>query len=222
MKFSNETMDVLKNFSTVNPSIVFKPGNNLSTVSPSKTIMAKAILNESFPSEGAIYDLGKFLGAASLFVNPEYVFEEKQMVIHGNGRQVNYTFADVDMIVTPPKDNIDLPESDLEMDLSGDQMSRLLKAASVLQLPEVNICSGGAIIASDSKNPSADVYNEDVMIRQSNGKCNFIFKIENFKMMPFDYNVKISSRGIAQFTSINSPIGLTYWVAVEENSTTGE
>jgi hypothetical protein len=98
----------------------------------------------------------------------------------------------------------------------------LLKAASVLQLPEVNICSGGAIIASDSKNPSADVYNEDVMIRHSNGKCNFIFKIENFKMMPFDYNVKISSRGIAQFTSINSPIGLTYWVAVEENSTTGE
>ena len=222
MKFSNETVDVLKNFSTVNPSIAFKPGNNLATVSPSKTIMAKAILNESFPSEGAIYDLGKFLGAASLFVNPDYVFEEKQMIIQGQGRAVNYTFADVDMIVTPPKDSIELPEPDLEMDLSKDQISRLLKAANVLQLPEVANGSNGTVMAYNSKDPSADDYKENVLIRQSKGECTFIFKTENFKMMPFDYNVKISSRGISQFTSIDSNVGLTYWVAVEENSTTGE
>jgi hypothetical protein len=222
MKFSNETVDVLKNFSTVNPSIAFKPGNNLSTVSPSKTIMAKATLNESFPSEGAIYDLGKFLGAASLFVNPDYIFEEKQMIIKGDNRAVNYTFADVDMIVTPPKDSIELPEFDLEMDLSKNQISRLLKAANVLQLPEVAICSNGTIMAHNSKDPSADHYKENVMIRQSKGECTFIFKTENFKMMPFDYNVKISSRGISQFTSIDSNVSLIYWVAVEENSTTGE
>ena len=69
MQISNETIQILKNFAMINPSIGFSPGNTLQTVAPSKTVMAKAKIKEEFPTTGAIYDLRRFLGVVSLFEN---------------------------------------------------------------------------------------------------------------------------------------------------------
>lgn len=41
MKLSARTINILKNFSTINPSIVLKPGNTVTTISTNKTIMAR-------------------------------------------------------------------------------------------------------------------------------------------------------------------------------------
>ncbi len=68
MYFSNDTVNVLKNFSQINPSIAFKPGNKLSTMSPQKSIMAIAEVQDVFSSSGAIYDLGRFFGVVSLYL----------------------------------------------------------------------------------------------------------------------------------------------------------
>ena len=94
-----------------------------------------------------------------------------------------------------------------------------MKAAAVLTLPEIAIMCDGANVylqALDSKNPSSDDYKEEIMDWTNEHQFNFVFKTENFKMMPSDYNVKITSKGIAQFTANDK---LTYWVAVEANST---
>ena len=61
MKLSNETMNILKNFSTINSGLFFKSGKKISTVSPSKTILAEAVLTEEFPKDFGIYDLNNFL-----------------------------------------------------------------------------------------------------------------------------------------------------------------
>jgi hypothetical protein len=42
MKINNKTLNILKNFATINPSIIVKPGNTLKTISSSKTILARA------------------------------------------------------------------------------------------------------------------------------------------------------------------------------------
>ena len=47
MKISEKTFDVLKNFSTINPSIAVKAGNVLRTVSEQKNILAKVTLRAS-------------------------------------------------------------------------------------------------------------------------------------------------------------------------------
>ena len=67
MNLSEYTINVLKNYSQINPSVGFKPGNVIKTISPQKTVMTKATVDETFPSEGAIYDLNRFLGVLSLF-----------------------------------------------------------------------------------------------------------------------------------------------------------
>ena len=61
MKLSNDTIDVLKNFSTINPNLVIEPGQSVQTISESKTIMAKSEIVEDFPNPVGIYDLNEFL-----------------------------------------------------------------------------------------------------------------------------------------------------------------
>ena len=161
----------------------------------------------------------------SLFDKPDFNFTESQVVVSGERSSVNYTFADSSMITTPPKDKqITIDNPDVDINIPGDKIQSVLKAAAVLQLPEVSVMCDGAQVylqALDSKNPSTDDYKEELMDWTNETKFNFIFKTENFKMMQFDYNVKLTSRGIAQFTSTSSDMELYYWVAVEANSTYG-
>ena len=44
--------------------------------------------------------------------------KENQLEISGNGKSVNYTFADPSMIVTPTKESIDIPEPDLDIEIA--------------------------------------------------------------------------------------------------------
>ena len=71
MKFSTDTLSVLKNFSTINPSIVFKPGSVVRTISPQKTVMAAATIDETVETQAGVYDLSRFLSTLALFDNPD-------------------------------------------------------------------------------------------------------------------------------------------------------
>jgi hypothetical protein len=57
MKFSERTLTVLKNFATINPSIIFKPGKQIRTISPQKTVVAIANIEDEIPSEACVYDM---------------------------------------------------------------------------------------------------------------------------------------------------------------------
>lgn len=216
MKLESKTIQILKNFSTINPSLMFKPGTVLSTVSPQKTVMAKATIDNNIPSSFAIYDLSKFLGVLSLFESPELTIGDRSMEIAGGQQKVNYTFADPKLIVTPNDKEIVMPNCEIEFRLTTDDLSKVQKAMGVLQLPELAITGDGEgmyVEAIDSKNPSSDTYK----VRLTNTDLTFkmIFKSENIKIMAGDYNVRISSRGIAHFKGTD----IEYWIATEASST---
>ena len=70
MNLSEKTFNLLKNFSTINQSILFKKGNTLRTMSVMKNILAEADIEENIPQDFAIYDLVRFLNGISLFEEP--------------------------------------------------------------------------------------------------------------------------------------------------------
>jgi len=70
MKLSNETLGILENFSSINPIILVRKGNQLKTISASKAVFAVADVEEEFEQQFAIYDLRKFIGCLSLFKEP--------------------------------------------------------------------------------------------------------------------------------------------------------
>jgi hypothetical protein len=215
MKLSERTIQILKNFSTINQSILVRPGSVLKTVSSQKAIFAQATVTENFEQEFAIYELPRFLGTVSLFSDPDFDFRDKYVTISSGKQRVNYTYADPSMMVTPPSKNINFPDAEVEFTITSEQLSTISRAGSVLQMPEIAIVGEDGIIsirAVDSKNSTADVFSLDV------GECEkdfrVIFRPENMKLIPAEYKVSLTSVGISQFESEN----LTYWVATESNN----
>jgi hypothetical protein len=215
MKFSDDTLNILKNFSSINPSIVFKPGKILRTISPQKTVMAAAVIGETIGKNAAVYDLSRFLATLSLFDAPEIEFHDAKFSIASGKSRVNYTYAAESMIIQPPDRDIPLPDPEVTVDVKWDDIQKVLRAASVLQLAEINFTGDGNVVrlaAGNSKNPTADVF--DIIVGDSESHFDMIIKVENLKLMQKDYKVSLSSKGMAHFKSDT----IQYWIAMEKHS----
>ena len=120
---SKSTVEVLKNFCSINKSIVIKPGNQVATLSINKNILAIADVEESFDSQISIYDLGVFLGGLSLFDSPKIDTSQSNYVTVSDERgrsKTRFFYADPDVIVQPPEKSITLPSIDVDFALSAD------------------------------------------------------------------------------------------------------
>ena len=216
MNFSENTLAVLKNFSSINSGMLFRTGNTVRTISPQKTIMAKAEVDDTFEQDFAIFDLPRFLGVLSLFEKPEIQLGVNSAVIVDDKRKLVYTYADVSTFATPPSKDVTFPVPEITFVLKAADLQKVQRTGNVLQLPEVAVVGNGSTIslkAYDSKNPTADSYSS--VIGETDHTFNAIFKNENLKMIPNDYEVSISSRGISRFEAPK----ITYWVATEATST---
>lgn len=218
MQFSENTLSVLKNFSGINPSVIFRPGKTIRTISPQKTVMASATIDESIEGNAAIYDLSRFLATLSLFENPEIEFLEHKFAIKSNRSYLNYTYAAESMIISPPDKDINIPLAEVKVTVNWDDIQKVIRAASVLQLGEIAFRGNGqsiSIAAIDSKNPTADIF--DVIIGETDNHFEMIMKVENLKLMPKTYEVSLSSKGMAHFKADT----IQYWIAIEKNSKFG-
>jgi len=220
---SNRTLEVLKNFSTINSNILVKPGNVINTISPIKNVMAEATIEEVFDTEFGIWDLSKFLGTVSLFNKPEYEFHEKYVKIReeNNSTEVTYYYSEPRLLTTVNK-KINMPETVVSCTLTQSVFSDILRAASVLQVSDIAIRSNGEdieIVALDKSDSTTNNYSVTIGDNSTSADFNFYFKAENLKMLPGDYDINISDKVVSEFNRVNDD--LTYWVALESDSTYG-
>ncbi len=224
MKLSKHTLNMLKNFSDINMSIEIKKGNVLRTVSVQKNILAQAELEDEFPKDFAIYELNRFLGAVSLFDDPELEFNAKSVNIGTTKHSADYVYCDPSMIVTPPENNINFPDPEVKFTLTQDSLSQVMRASNVLGTPEIAIEGGPhpndsiRIKALDVNNDSTDTF-QVVLDEKSGHTFRFVFKTENMKMVSGNYDVEISSKGISHFSLQGAK--LQYWIATESTSNFG-
>ena len=94
MLICNDTIEVLKNYAEINQSLLFNQGSTLKTVNEQTNVMSKCTVNEAFPQDFAIYDLNKFLGVLSLFVEPELTFSDTSMTIKSSVDANNFVAGD--------------------------------------------------------------------------------------------------------------------------------
>lgn len=222
MELSNFTMQVLKNFASINSNIVIKPGNSIMTVAEAKNVLASAQVSETFPQEFGIYDLPEFLSVIGLVDNPKLSFKESHVLISdASGRaNIKYFFSDPDNLVAPSK-AIAMPEANVSFTLDQSTLNNLKRAASALGHNEVSITGTQSLITLsvlDKDNVTSNVYSIDVAGTADTDSFNFILNIGNIKVIPADYKVEISSRLISQFTSLNLEKEIKYWIALEKSS----
>jgi hypothetical protein len=221
MKLSDSTISLLKNFSNINQSIVFKQGQKLRTISVMKNILAEVNISEEFPKDFAIYDLNQFLNGLSLHHSPELDFSKDGYVVIREGKmRSKYFFADPNVIITPPEKDITLPSQDVCFEVSTDQLDKLLKAAAVYQLPDLSAVGEGGVVklvVRDKKNDTSNDF--AIVVGETSAEFSFNFKVENIKVLPGTYEVVVSKKLLSKFSSKNHE--LTYYIALEPDSTYG-
>ena len=221
MKLSDKTLSVLKNFSSINQSILFKSGNKLRTISVMKNILAEATITEEFPKDFGIYDLNQFLNGLGLHQNPELDFKNDGHVVIKEGKmRSKFWFAEANVIITPPDKPLNLPSEDVTFELSTDQLDKLLKAAAIYQLADLCVVGGEGVVkilVRDKKNDTSNDFS--IIVGETDATFSFNFKVENIKILPGTYEVVVSQKLLSRFTSQNHD--LTYYIALEPDSTFG-
>ena len=219
MKLSDKTLTLLKNFSSINQSILFKQGSSLKTISVMKNILAEATIDEDLPTDFGIYDLNQFLNGLGLHQNPDLDFENQGHVVIREGKsRTKYFFADPQVIVTPPDKEITLPTEDVSFELSTSHLDKLLKAAAIYQLTDLAVVGGDGvvkIVVRDKKNDTSNDFS--IVVGETESTFSFNFKVENIKILPGTYDVVVSRNLLSRFTCRD--YDLKYYIALEPDST---
>lgn len=218
MQISEDTLTVLKNYSSINTGLFFKKGNVLRTVSPGKTVLAEATIDETIPSDFGVYELNQLLAILSLHKStPELLVDGNNLIVKGNaGRsKITYRCCDATMIKTPPDKNIALPSEDVTFTLSEEDYNWIMRSSGVLGSPNISVMGqDGKLYVGTMHTEDDAAHTDSLEIMDYTGPdVNFIFKTENWKMLPGTYKVSISSKGVAHFQ--NAARKIQYWVATE-------
>jgi hypothetical protein len=214
---SKKTFDVLKNFSTINSSIVFRKGSTVRTISNAENILAAFSSEEVFPMDFAIYDLSQFLSGISLFDRPELEFSSSDFVsIRGSGKSARYYFSDPEITLkSAPEKNVKFPGADIQFNITGEDLLSLQKASAVYSLPDLTFQSEDneiKLILRDKENDTSNTYEQSIS-GDCTGDYSLDVKIENIRLFPGDYVVKVSKHLISEWTNQN--LDLTYYIALE-------
>ncbi len=218
MYLTAETVSILKNFSTINQSLLIKPGKRLRSMSVMKNVLVESEITEEFDRQVAIYDMSQFLNCLSLIPGAEINLMDDYIKITDGTNSIDYRYADPSVITAPPEKELTLPSEDVCVVLTEDQLDRARKSSAVLQIPDVSLIGDGEKIyltVRDKKNSGSNSYN--IEVGEADSVFQFNLKVENLKMVPSDYDVIISAKGMAKFTSHSR--ALTYYVAIEPDST---
>lgn len=214
---SKETLILIKNFASINGSIMLKEGNRLATISEGKNVMTEVTIAERLPKDFGIYDLNEFLGVVGLFDKTELDFKDKFVTISDGGKARIKYFAAGEGIVKSAPASIKFPSEDISFDLEAAQLAMIQRTSSVLKASDVSIVGDGSdlkVIVSDKKNDTSNAYEVSIGSTDREFKANL--KVENLKMLPGEYTVTISVKKISRFKSKSTD--LTYFIAVEADS----
>ena len=216
VNLSVATLQILKNFATINQSIVINKGNTLRTISNAENILAIAIVEEKFPRNFAIYDLNQFIAGLSLFAEPSLVFDNEDYVtIKNNRSRVKYYFSDPEITLkTAPNKKVNYPGSDIQFALSTDDISSIQKARSIYNIPDLTINTKEEIVLSVRDNESETSNTYDLIVSGTfQGEHSLNLKVENMRLLQGDYNVGVSKHFITEWKHFNRD--LTYYIAME-------
>ena len=223
MKLSNETVDVLKNFSNINQNLLVKEGNKLRTMSTMKNILAEAEIPESFVKEFGVYDLNEFLGVLTLTNDAVLTFDNDSfLTVSGGYSKIKYFFSDPSILVTPPE-TFNAPDTDIEVTITKSALANVMKASAVMQLPDVVISGTNAhdvkLTVTDLKNTTSHEFTEELSQGDFivGGEFKFNYKAENLKVIPGDYDVSVSTTTLVSCWE-NSNKKIQYWIALEQPS----
>ena len=221
MKLSNETLAILKNFSSINTNIFFREGNIISTISSADAIFARAKIKETIPNEFAVYDLNSLLAIVTLLENQDIEFEDNRLVISSDRGTFEFFYSSPDVVKKAPETTIN-HQSVFSFKLAAEDIQMIMKAANVTKSPYISvICKdhGVSLLVGDRKNNSSNNFKKS--LGTAFNDFDMIFAVENFRVIPDAYEVTIAKmeNNKAKFLYLkHESKDLEYWIAADPTS----
>lgn len=216
MKLSDNTLSVLKNFASINSGVVLKPGTVQKTISPEKSILVEATIEDDIPVEVGIYDLNQFLSVITSLKGAELTFNKDQIVVTDDtGFYVTYRGCSSNLIITPPEKELVLKDITTKFSLANATSQKLIKVATMINLPNLSVVGKDGALLLKIHERANDTSNDGVQKIGDYAGKDFIatFKTENLKLLADDYNVEVQAGAFAKFINQNNT--LTYSIALE-------
>lgn len=220
MKLSKQTLDLFKNFGSINSNLFIKKGNNIATISASKDIYAEATFEETFQKQAGLYNVYEFLSVIGLFNDPDFVFDDSFVTVTEGKKKIKYVYAEPDLLTYPDK-KITMPSVEGTFEITADQLDDMRKASNALRAPDLVITSNGKGITlrvCDVKNTTSSAF--EIQIDDASGdEFTVYLRMEKFKFLPGGYTISLSHKKVAKFD--HKEIKLTYFLSVEKDTTFG-
>ena len=217
MNIGKPTLEILKNFGTINSGMLFREGNTLRTISAGKNIFAVAEIEEEFPLEFGIYDLNSLLSLLTMADDEDGVdFGEKSLKISKGDGVFEYYYADPSVLTVAPSKTIAV-DNQFTFALTKADVEMITKAAAIVSAATINIVSRKGTVTLTVGDPDTASSNS---YRRVIGKSKYDFDcrlaIENFRVIPLDYTVILSAKKVIYFR--NTERKLEYWLALDPKS----
>ena len=224
MKISSKTLSLLQSFAQISSNLLVKPGKKLATRNAVNSIQARAVVNETFTQQFAIYDLNQLLSLISVSQNPDIEFSDKSLTIRSeNGGEIEYFYAD-ESLVTAPNENPPQLEDVYTFKLTASDIQTIVKTASIVSATMLNIVSEkGKVTLSinDPKNSTSHSYKKP--LGDSDASFNVKMAIDSFKVVADEYNVRVAhavakTGKVLVFFFESTSSDLTYLIAADSTS----
>lgn len=213
MNLNKQTIEVLKNFSTINQGIIFKEGNVIRTMSVMRNIFARAVVSDTIPREFAIYDLPEFLSCMSLFEGPDLVFDDKMVKMTSDKNVIKYFYSNPSVVIAPPDKEMRMRDVDLKFSITEAQLLQIQKASAVMKLKDLAITKTGVTVLNTDANGNR--FDISIPVDTELDAPNVVIKVDDLKIIPADYDVNVATAGMIQFVSKNPALQLEYFIAIQ-------
>jgi len=215
MKLSDNTLAVLKNFASINSGVVLSAGKTQKTISPEKSILVEATIDDDIPTQFGIYDLNQFLGNLTTLRNPELTFNKDTVTLDDGELSFDYRACSANLIITPPDKELVLKSVDVKFSLPNETLQKLIKVATMNGLPNLSVVGkNGSLLLKIHERANDTSNSGTIKIGEYAGQdFTASFKTDNLKLLPNDYNVEIQKGAFAKFENASNT--LKYFIALE-------
>ena len=214
MKLSQDIINILKNFSVINNSIVIDELDHIRTISESGNIIGVyKPVDFEFPMEFAIWDLSEFLSIVSLFKldEIEFNFKKKYIEIVHNTNKIKYVYTDKSKIkkfdeLKATEVYRDFDKFTCNFHLSEEDIKKIRKASTIMQLDTLSIDIGEenslTLICDDEYNKNTF----NMSIEDFQGVGDIKVNVEYLEMIPNDYDISIFPKKCMKFNNTDSEL----------------
>ena len=207
MKLSKSTINVLKNFSVVNPSILLRQGNLVMTKAINGVTYAECNIDDVITDEMGIYDLNGFLAVLNqLGEDSDITVDNVNEAINVRNKRVvvSIPLSDASSIVSPKKQLV-MKATDVIFELTGEQLDEISKLARVVKGDSIAITNENGRIKIDCFSSEDDaektLFSIDIAEYDGSNKFRFVLLLCNMKIIPDTYKVMVNAAGAVQFES---------------------